>query len=239
MNYKKHYNKLIQRAKERILEDYVEKHHVIPRCLGGSDRESNVVILTPEEHYVAHQLLVKMHPENEKLVYALNMMTAKSESQIRRNNKRYGWVKRKWVKVCKQRTGSRNGSYGKYWYYNPQSGENIKVLPKHKPKGWVKGRVINTKNRKCKKCKKSFSQRNCKYCLKCRKIVYSENLLGNKRGKKPIDKTVIQSLLKRNANGEKIKDLAKEIGCSERTLYYRISKYKETVAESGYAHHCK
>lgn len=95
MNYSKHYYNLINRAKSRILEGYVEKHHIIPKCLGGNDAASNIVILTPEEHFVAHQLLIKIYPNNEKLVYAVNMMCVKTTKQ-QRNNKMYAWLKKKY-----------------------------------------------------------------------------------------------------------------------------------------------
>jgi hypothetical protein len=57
--------------------------------MGGSDENDNLVELTPEEHYLAHLLLVKIHHNNHKLVYAANMMC------MGRNNKRYGWLRRK------------------------------------------------------------------------------------------------------------------------------------------------
>ena len=60
--------------------------------MGGDNSVENLVDLTPEEHYVAHQLLVKMYPGNRKLVYAANYMTGNVGE---RNNKSYGWVRRK------------------------------------------------------------------------------------------------------------------------------------------------
>lgn len=87
MNYQAIYNRLILRAKTRIFDGYTERHHIIPRCLGGSDDPENLVPLTPEEHYIAHQLLVKIYPGNGKLVFAAHMM-------MNRNNKSYGWIKR-------------------------------------------------------------------------------------------------------------------------------------------------
>ena len=55
MNYLKHYNLLIDRGISRTnLCGYVEKHHIIPTCMGGADVSSNLVNLTPEEHYLAH-----------------------------------------------------------------------------------------------------------------------------------------------------------------------------------------
>ena len=91
MDYQKIYNNLIKREITR--EGYVEKHHILPRCLGGLDNKENLVDLYPEEHYLAHQLLVKMHPTNFKLIRAMHMMTVNS-STTRRSNKSFGWVRR-------------------------------------------------------------------------------------------------------------------------------------------------
>jgi hypothetical protein len=62
--------------------------------MGGNDDADNLVDLTAEEHYVAHQLLVKIYPDNSKLVYAAVIMAASSHCNVR-NNKVYGWIRRK------------------------------------------------------------------------------------------------------------------------------------------------
>jgi len=146
MNYTKHYNLLIQKAQTRQLEGYVERHHIVPRCIGGTDDKSNLVELTPEEHYVAHQLLVKMYPDNDSLVYAANKMTVSSK-KVKRTNKRYGWLKRKYLKVCKKRIGDKNPSFGSKWYTNFILKECIKVQPKdfkyYESQGYVNKRVFN------------------------------------------------------------------------------------------------
>ena len=51
-----------------------EVHHIVPVCLGGPSIPANLVKLYPAEHYVAHKLLVKMHPNNTRLWYAAAMM---------------------------------------------------------------------------------------------------------------------------------------------------------------------
>lgn len=94
MDYNKHYTLLIERAKNRKMDGYFEKHHVIPRCLGGNDSKDNLVALTPEEHYLAHQMLVKIYPNNHKLIKAAVMMTTHN-SYHRVNNKIFGWLRRK------------------------------------------------------------------------------------------------------------------------------------------------
>ena len=90
MNYQKIYNTLMLKGQHREPAGYVENHHIVPRCLGGTDELTNLVKLTPEEHYLAHQLLVKIYPENPKLVYAAAMMCPNRPS-----NKLYGWLKRR------------------------------------------------------------------------------------------------------------------------------------------------
>jgi hypothetical protein len=95
MNYQKIYDTLVRRGQNRILEGYSEKHHIVPRCLGGTDEATNLVSLTPEEHYLCHLLLVKIHPNNIRLVKAAMFMVSANRDQ-QRNNKAYGWLKRQY-----------------------------------------------------------------------------------------------------------------------------------------------
>jgi hypothetical protein len=74
MDYQKIHDQLIARAKNRILEGYKERHHIIPRCLGGTDDIDNLVDLTAREHFVIHKLLCMIYPNNNKLFYAYRMM---------------------------------------------------------------------------------------------------------------------------------------------------------------------
>jgi len=92
MDYKKIYDNLIIRAQNRVTNGqiYYELHHIIPRCMNGSDDWSNLVYLLPEEHYLAHQLLVKIYPEIFELAFAANMMCTNRPS-----NKLYGWIRRR------------------------------------------------------------------------------------------------------------------------------------------------
>jgi hypothetical protein len=113
--YRKHYEKLVTRAKARKLKQYVEKHHIIPRCLGGINCPDNIVELTPEEHYVAHQFLTVAFPDNKKLVHAAKMMTTNKWG--RRSNKLYGWLRQRLSEAMKNRvvseeTRAKNRAYG-------------------------------------------------------------------------------------------------------------------------------
>lgn len=53
---------------------YHEKHHIVPRCLGGTNDKKNLVDLYAKEHYIAHKLLAEENPENASLQQAYNIM---------------------------------------------------------------------------------------------------------------------------------------------------------------------
>jgi hypothetical protein len=61
MNYSTVYDRLVQRAQDRVLSSGFERHHIVPKSLGGPNCRSNIVKLTIREHFVAHKLLTRMH----------------------------------------------------------------------------------------------------------------------------------------------------------------------------------
>jgi len=84
MNYKKHYERLIEKAKlsKRVKGDtYYEKHHILPKCLGGTNKKDNLVLLTAKEHFIAHLLLVEIYEgiNKAKLSFALFQMCRKNK----------------------------------------------------------------------------------------------------------------------------------------------------------------
>lgn len=83
MNYNSHYIKLIEKASVRVSNtEYVERHHIIPLCLGGDNRPSNLVSLTAREHYVAHLLLAKIY--GDRLWIASHLMGIRFNRQSSR-----------------------------------------------------------------------------------------------------------------------------------------------------------
>lgn len=157
MNYQKIYASLIERGRQRTLEGYTENHHIIPKCMGGNDEKENLVELTPEEHYLAHQLLVKIYPKNQALVRAASMMIPNRPS-----NKMYGWIRRRFsIAQSESQSGSKNSQYGKFWITDGV--ETKKVSDETDiPEGWVIGRTIKKIRQtsppifkqvsRCKKC---------------------------------------------------------------------------------------
>lgn len=63
MDYQRIYSAFIAHRKtiEHSLTGYTERHHIIPRSLGGGNEAGNLVRLTPEDHFFAHLLLAKVH----------------------------------------------------------------------------------------------------------------------------------------------------------------------------------
>lgn len=117
MNYQRIYDALIQRAKDETRKKlkpanpnykYYESHHIIPVCMGGLNNKENLILFTAEEHYVAHQLLVKIYPENRKLIHAANMMSMNTNGK-RPNNRSYGWLRRRLSESLLGRTPHNKG----------------------------------------------------------------------------------------------------------------------------------
>lgn len=101
MNYSAIYDCLISKARTRtnVLE-YGEKHHVVPKSLGGTNGKSNIVVLTGREHFLAHMLLAKIHGKG--MWQAARMMQNKSRVQNGRivNSRLYEMAKREWAKYA-------------------------------------------------------------------------------------------------------------------------------------------
>lgn len=105
MNYLSTYTKLIQKRRDFPLS-YVrgktpghERHHAKPRCQGGSDDSSNIVVLTAREHFIAHILLSKIYPRDIGLLAAAVRFKVKNK-RLRRitkvNSRIYAMLKRDW-----------------------------------------------------------------------------------------------------------------------------------------------
>jgi hypothetical protein len=82
--------------------------------MDGTDLKDNLVLLLPEEHYLAHLLLIKMHPEHLGLTFAAVKLTRRSKNGDRMNNKLYAWLRRKHAdNTAKLHKEKRCGMHGK------------------------------------------------------------------------------------------------------------------------------
>lgn len=105
MDYKRIYDSIIDRARSRVLLEgtYTENHHIIPRCMSGSDDKINLIKLLAREHCLVHLLLVKIYPDIKELVYAAFMMYNE------RSCRRYEWLR---LKFIQENSGENHPRYG-------------------------------------------------------------------------------------------------------------------------------
>lgn len=96
MNYKKHYDSLVesrfilknQRYQERKVGIYYEGHHIVPKAKGGEGNSSrglnhpNIVLLTAREHFLAHWLLWRIHRDRQSAL-AFHKMMSNNKNQNR------------------------------------------------------------------------------------------------------------------------------------------------------------
>lgn len=77
-------NILSERGRFNCGDEYCERHHIIPKCCGGTNDKNNLIDLFPKEHFIAHKLLANENSDNAKLVHAYSAMAFMSNDYERR-----------------------------------------------------------------------------------------------------------------------------------------------------------
>lgn len=107
MNYDKIYNEIIEkvrkenrikhsyyeRKKSNFILSYYEDHHIIPKCLNGSDESYNRVLLTAKEHYICHKLLTHIYRGNRKIALAFHRMTYSKNGNHIKSSRDYNYAR--------------------------------------------------------------------------------------------------------------------------------------------------
>lgn len=105
-------------------DDYYESHHIIPRAFNGTNQKSNLVLLTPREHFLCHLLLPKMMINSKdagKMAYAFFRMKHKHK-----NSKIFDRFRTAYGKLT---TGENNKFFGKI--HSPETLKKISRLGKY------------------------------------------------------------------------------------------------------------
>lgn len=69
--YKEYINRILSSRKNlKDKKSYQERHHIVPKTLGGTNMKSNLIYLYAQEHYYAHKLLAKEYPNEQGLQLA-------------------------------------------------------------------------------------------------------------------------------------------------------------------------
>lgn len=97
--------------------EYIERHHIIPKSLGGSNDKSNLVSLTAKEHFICHALLCRMCINRDhyfKMLNAFQRMQTSNSDQKRYTSNLYQYFKEE-ISIAKSilMSGENNPFYGK------------------------------------------------------------------------------------------------------------------------------
>lgn len=144
MDYDKIYKNLIDSRIDRKKETGLEKHHIIPKCLGGNDKPNNLVYLTLKEHFIAHLLLCEIYPNQQGLWYSIWMMSNRCKKN--KNSRFYQNIREKYIenrknmkvsnetkhKMSESRKGKIPWNKGMKNPYSPDVITNLKLYNKGK-----------------------------------------------------------------------------------------------------------
>lgn len=86
--YKKWYYQIVNSRQLNPVDkhQYSEKHHIIPKSLGGTNNNDNLVELTAREHYICHILLIRMttgQHRHKMLHAAIRLINSKDKGFIK------------------------------------------------------------------------------------------------------------------------------------------------------------
>ena len=141
MTYEEFINNILEtRGRFACGDEYHERHHIVPKCMGGGNEKENLIDLYAREHFEAHRLLALENPENDGLVYAWQMMAfAKSTGQ-----ERYELTATEYEELKKKISETRIGKYA--GENNPMYGKKRTDEERKKMSESLKGKYIGEKS---------------------------------------------------------------------------------------------
>jgi len=194
MNSKRIYDEIILHRQSTPIEvGYKERHHILPRSLGGADTKENLVKLTAREHFICHLLLTEIYRDDQnaraKMVKAFCMMMLVHGENQRRyiTSHLYARLKEENARIQSlSQTGKGNSQFGTICITNGIENRRIKK-EQEIPEGWRKGAFYpfkgEYKKKFCNICNKIIDQvhlrrqcsEDCRIIAKQRQITASAN----------------------------------------------------------------
>ena len=160
MTYKEFIDNILEtRGRFNCGEEYHECHHIVPKCMGGTNDEENLIDLFAREHFEAHRLLSLENPENDSLTYAWWMMAHTNNA----NQRDYEITAEEYEEarkhasetIRKMQTGRRQSDITIKKRINKIKGQTRSEESKQKMRKAQKGKIVSeeTKKKLSESCK--------------------------------------------------------------------------------------
>lgn len=224
--YEKWYKNITETAQNRITTAYTERHHILPKSLGGTDTATNLTDLTAREHFLCHWLLTKVYPDGEehwKMINAFRMMRAENTKQKRYSTKItarvYANLKEEYSILQSIRVkGENNPNFGKYWTQKQKDSHSEKIKGRIQPIKEKEKQIISMTGRK----RAPFNSE------------WKENLSQNHKSKKPgFDGTLSES------TKQKMREKATGRTQTEETIKKKADAVRGLKREKLLCPHCQ
>jgi hypothetical protein len=153
---------------------YLHKHHILPRHAGGTDDPSNLIMLTTEEHALAHKKLYEEHGRwQDKIAYECLSGHINNEEAIRQAQSLGQKGKKKPSSVVNAiiESNKRRGGENHHFYGKKRPPETIKRMSEGHlgQEPWNKGRKMTAEEVEINR-RGQLKRVKCE-CPKCGKII--------------------------------------------------------------------
>jgi hypothetical protein len=131
LTYEEFINNILEsRGRFNCGDEYHERHHIVPKCIGGTNDEDNLIDLYAREHFEAHRLLAKENPDEEGLLYAWWMMSVATNEYTKERYQltaeEYEEVRTKFASLMSDKmSGDGNRMWNRPWWDEDTPQEKI------------------------------------------------------------------------------------------------------------------
>lgn len=148
MTYNEFINNILNtRGRFNCGQEYHERHHIQPKCLGGTNDENNLIDLYANEHFIAHKLLAEENPDNLSLLTAFMLMSQQIDHQLTTEQaaQEYEELRQKFSQALKEKYQNKENhpSYGTHI----SEERKRKIGQINKGNNYCVGRVISQETR--------------------------------------------------------------------------------------------
>ena len=197
MTYEEFINNILEtRGRFACGDEYHERHHIIARCMGGTDEKDNLIDLFAREHFIAHKLLAEENDGNHKLVAAWWRMCNWQD----RNKEFYEPTPEEYEEAriafseahSKAMSGKNHPNYGKKGELSTNWGKHFSEEHRRKIGDANKGKIVSAESRQKMSEAQKGKKRSKESCQKQSEIakqlwkneefrtIHTERMMGDK-----------------------------------------------------------